>query len=255
MEYAIVTVPAAPVRRKPAHRREMVNQLLFGETVKVLKEKNERWVRVRSLHDGYEGWVTRNLLSETDEALAHTRSPYVAADLLSLLVADDIRMSIPVGSSLPGLENGMVRLAGMDYAYSGSILKRDGRPVDGALIRELAMPWLNAPYLWGGRTPLGVDCSGFVQVVFKMAGIDLPRDAWQQAQEGNPVKPFRDARAGDLAFFDRGEEIVHVGILVGDNRVIHASGQVRIDILNKKGIADPVTGKRSLRLRALRRVF
>ena len=94
-----------------------------------------------------------------------------------------------------------------------------------------------------------------VQVIYKMMGIDLPRDAWQQAQEGKPVKKLRNAQAGDLVFFDRGEEIVHVGILLGDNQVIHASGKVKIDVIDKKGVNNPETGKRILRLRAIRRLW
>lgn len=254
MDYAVVAVPAAPLRRKPDHRKEMVNQLLFGETVKVLKERGALWVRVRGLHDGYEGWMTRNLLEETDEASAGTRSAFVTADLLSTLSAGEKQLSIPVGSSLPFFESGKVKLGGDNFILTGNYLKRDEQQPGGALVKTLALSWLNAPYLWGGRTPLGVDCSGFVQVIFKMMGIDLPRDAWQQAQEGNAVKHFRDAQPGDLAFFDRGEEIVHVGILLDEGRIIHASGKVRIDGITKKGIIDTQTGKRTLRLRAIRRI-
>lgn len=250
-----MSVPAAPVRRKPAHRREMVNQLLFGESVRVLKEKGPLWVKIKSLHDGYEGWLTRTLLEETDGETAGTSSAFVAADPLNLLSAGDRKMNIPLGSSLPFFENGSLRLAGTTYLFTGHYLKRDGQTADGALIERLALPWLNAPYLWGGRTLLGVDCSGFVQVVYKQAGIDLPRDAWQQAQEGKAVKKFAEARAGDLAFFDRGEEIVHVGIVLSDEKIIHASGRVRTDQLTRKGIIDTETGKRTLKLRAIRRVF
>ena len=255
MEYAVVSVPAAPVRRKPDHRKEMVNQLLFGETVRVLKEKGPLWVKIKGLHDGYEGWLTRNLLEETDEVSAATRCPFVASDPLNLLVAGDKRISIPVGSTLPFFANGKINLAGTEYDFTGNYFKRDEQNPDGALIQMFALAWLNAPYLWGGRTPLGVDCSGFVQVIFKLAGIDLPRDAWQQAQEGKSVKQFSDAKPGDLAFFDRGEEIVHVGILINDERIIHASGKVRIDKLTKKGIIHAETGERILKLRALRRIL
>ena len=117
------------------------------------------------------------------------------------------------------------------------------------------MEWLNAPYLWGGRSILGVDCSGFVQVNFKLMGIDLPRDAWQQAQTGEPVKKLKDAVKGDLAFFDDKDEIVHVGILLGTDSIIHASGKVRIDSMDKKGITNNETGKRTHSLRAIRRLF
>lgn len=255
MEYAVVSVAAAPVRRKPGHRKEMVNQLLFGETVKVLKEKGPLWVKVRGLHDGYEGWLTRNLLEETDEIQAGSRSAFVAADLMNQLSSGEKKWNIPVGSSLPFFENGKIKLAGAEYDFTGHYYKRDEQNPDASLIEKLALLWLNAPYLWGGRSPLGVDCSGFVQVVFKQAGIDLPRDAWQQAQEGRAVKHFSEKIAGDLAFFDRGEEIVHVGILLGDDRIIHASGKVRIDRLTKKGIIQADTGARTLKLRALRRII
>jgi len=255
MEYAMVSVPAAPVRRKPGHRKEMVNQLLFGETVRVLKEKGDLWVKVKSLHDGYEGWLTRNLLEETDEESAVRHSVFVASDPLNLLSLGEKRMMIPVGSTLPDFENGGVQLAGARYELTGNFLRRDDQKPDATMIERLSLPWLNAPYLWGGRTMLGVDCSGFVQVVYKQAGIDLPRDAWQQAQEGKAVKEFADTQPGDLAFFDRGEEIVHVGIVLPGERIIHASGKVRIDRLTRKGIINSETGKRTLKLRAVRRVL
>ena len=255
MDYAVVTAPAAPVRRKPDHRKEMVNQLLFGETVKVLKEKGTLWVKIRSLHDGYEGWLTNTLLLETDEAFATTRSNIVAADLLNTITIGGREIHIPAGSSLPLLNNGEGRIATLDYLFAGNLLNRDEQQPGIELLSQLTRPWLDAPYLWGGRTPLGVDCSGFTQVIFKQMGIDLPRDAWQQAQEGEPVKKFKSVKPGDLVFFDRGEEIIHVGILLDEAKVIHASGRVRIDLLTKKGIKDAVTGKRTLRLNAIRRVI
>ena len=255
MEYAVVNVPAAPVRRKPNHYREMVNQLLFGETVKLLKSKGDLWVKIRSLHDGYEGWMTNTMLEEIDEAAATVMSVYATTDLLSVIKAPDKMMNIPFGSSLPFFEEGHVKIGKTGFEFAGNYCKRNEMEPGPERFRQFALPWLNAPYLWGGRTPLGADCSGFVQVIFKMMGIDLSRDTWQQAQEGKPVKKFKEALPGDLVFFDHKEDIVHVGILLGDEQIIHASGKVRIDGISKKGIIHAGTGKRRLRLKAVRRLW
>jgi hypothetical protein len=255
MKYAIVSVPAAPVRRKPNHRREMVNQLLFGETVKILKTKGDLWVKTESLHDGYIGWVTNTMLLPVNEDMANTLTAFVTSDILSSLSVGERKLNVPIGSSLPMLESGKGRLAETAYMFSGKFYRKDEQVPSAALVKELTTAWLNAPYLWGGRTPLGVDCSGFVQVIFKLMGIDLPRDAWQQAQVGRSVKKFSEAQTGDLAFFDNKEDIVHVGIILDGNQIIHASGKVRIDELTKKGVINAETGKRTLRLKAVRRIF
>lgn len=255
MEYAIVNVPAAPVRRKPMHYQEMVSQLLFGEAVEVLKTKGDLWVKIRSLHDGYEGWMTNTMLDEIDEAAAHTRSVFATTDILAPVKFGDKIMNIPVGSSLPFFEGGKGKLGNSEFEFTGNYCRRDEQQPGPELLHQLTLPWLNAPYLWGGRTPLGVDCSGFAQVIYKLMGIDLPRDTWQQAQEGKAVGKFKDAQPGDLVFFDNKEDIVHVGILLGRDQIIHASGKVRMDGINKKGIINAESGKRTLRLRAIRRMW
>ena len=255
MDYAIVAVPAAPVRRKPNHRKEMVSQLLFGEPVKVLATKGDLWLKIRSLHDDYEGWLTKTMLQPVDKNMANAKSDFVTTDLLNKISSGNMQMYIPVGSSLPFLENGKGRIGDMEDFFSGYFLKRGEQPPSVELIKQLTSSWLNAPYLWGGRTPLGVDCSGFVQVVFKLLGIDLPRDAWQQAQEGVAVKKIAESLPGDLAFFDNKEDIVHVGILLGEGQVIHASGKVRVDGIDKKGITNKQTASPNIRLRAIRRYW
>ena len=253
MSFASIIVPAAAVRRKPRHQSEMTNQLLFGENVKILKERDELWVKVRSLHDGYEGWLTRHLIAQAEQSTLDTAGSYVTGGLLNTIDIKDAKMQIPLGATLPALEQSTGVIAGTKYAFEGFRINRREQERSEALIRQLSFQWLNAPYLWGGRTIFGVDCSGFVQVNFKMMGIDLPRDAWQQAQQGRLVKKLKDAVCGDLAFFDDKEEIVHVGILLGPDQIIHASGKVRIDSIDKKGIINGETGKRTHTLRIIKR--
>jgi hypothetical protein len=255
MEYAVVTVPAAPVRRKAKHQNEMVNQLLFGEKLDILKTKGNLWLKVRSIHDGYEGWLTRTLVEPVEESYAKATNEFVTTDMLGSISINEKTMNIPLGSSLPGFSNGIGKSGNITYQFTGNYLKRNEQQPTADRLKLFVMRWLNAPYMWGGRTILGVDCSGFVQVNYKMMGIDLSRDAWQQAQQGKPVKKLKEVQPGDLAFFDDKDEIVHVGILLNNEQIIHASGKVRIDIIDKKGIINGDTGKRTHRLEAIRRYW
>ena len=253
MVYAVCIVPVCPLRAGPSHKTEMVSQLLFGEAVRVIREKGELWVKIRSLHDNYEGWMTNTLLQEVSKVEANQYCEYVTAGLINTIQLNNIDTQIPLGASLPSFGNGKGRVGKHSYSFSGSLIKREEQQPGEELLKKLAMPWLNAPYQWGGRSIFGVDCSGFVQVVYKMMGLDLSRDAWQQAQEGTTVKKIKEAVCGDLAFFDDKEEIVHVGILLNSEQIIHASGKVRIDSIDKKGIIRADTGKRTHSLRAIKR--
>lgn len=255
MDYAFVSVPAAPVRRKPRHQREMVSQLLFGEAVHVLREKGNLWVKVQSLHDGYEGWMTRNLLTEVSEREATTPAKAVSTALINTIQINGVSMHLPLGASLPGLVEQKGNIGSLQYEISGHAGNPSLEKPSGELLESLCRQWLNAPYCWGGRTIFGVDCSGFVQVNYKMMGLALPRDAWQQAQEGDAVKKLKDAQKGDLAFFDDKDEIVHVGILLDSEHIIHASGKVRIDPIDKKGITNADTSRRTHQLQAIRRFW
>ena len=194
------------------------------------------------------------MLIAADKEAVKVKHPVVTTGLLESLMMGDEKMMIPAGSTLPFFEGGKGKLGELEFVFNGFSRDRYAQEPAAAWIIQMAGTWLHAPYLWGGRTILGVDCSGFVQVIYKQAGIDLPRDAWQQAQMGNPVKKLEDAQPGDLAFFDNQEDIVHTGILLGNREIIHASGRVRIDDITSKGIINRETGKRTARLRAIRRV-
>ena len=242
-------------RKKPKHRSEMTNQLLFGEAVRVLKSKGPLWVKIASMHDGYEGWTTNTLLHEVNELQANIAVDYLTSAMFNTIDIGNKKMHLPFGASLPAFTEGNGKIDGLNYSFNGHYVNRNAGKPGSYKIQQLTSSWLNAPYLWGGRTIFGVDCSGFVQVNYRMMGIDLPRDAWQQAKQGIKIKKLKDALCGDLAFFNDKEEIVHVGILLSNEQIIHSSGRVRIDSIDKKGIINSTTGKYTHSLKSIKRYW
>lgn len=256
MEYARIIVPAAPMRRKSRHQSEMTSQLLFGEAVKIIKEKKNGWIKLKSLHDNYEGWISTALaLQEVTEDDAKTPAACYTSGMLSSIRMNGELLQVPLASALPHWQEGKGRIGELVYETEGPVEQAATFEADENKMRQYFIQWLNAPYQWGGRTILGVDCSGFVQVNFRRLGISLPRDAWQQAQEGDTVEKLKQATCGNLAFFDDKDEIVHVGILLDSEHIIHASGKVRIDKIDKKGIINSTTGKRTHSLRVIRKLW
>lgn len=254
MEYALCTVSCAPLRSEPAHRSEMVSQLLFGETMQLLESK-EDWYKIKLLYDGYEGWITHHMLEQIAENVALSPGPFVSTGLLNPLTLPDQLVNLPMGSSLTGFDVETRLLWDGLHKYHGTY-RSVQQAFNTDLLWQVIHLWLNAPYLWGGRTFLGVDCSGLVQVVFKVLGIPLLRDAYQQATQGKEVKSMDHAAVGDLAFFTNEKgKIIHVGIVLSDRKIIHASGKVRIDKLDEQGIINRDNGKRTHRFHSLRRYF
>jgi cell wall-associated NlpC family hydrolase len=123
-------------------------------------------------------------------------------------------------------------------------------------INYITRQFLNVPYLWGGKTPFGIDCSGFSQIVVRCIGINLHRDAYQQAEQGKVVSFLEEVQTGDLAFFDNEEgRITHVGIMLNSHSIIHASGKVRLDNIDSYGILDAENRNYSHKLRIIKRLL
>jgi len=252
MHYAIVTAPIAPLRKGANHRFEMTNQLFFGEAVRIIKQKDETWLKIESLYDGYQGWLTTHLITKTDEAIALQKCNQLAPQFINTIEMNGLPMQIPLGV----LKNKNGKIAeNITYHFRKKPICTDLIDQKSEQLIYHAMQWLNAPYLWGGKTILGVDCSGFCQTMFKLIGVPIWRDARQQALQGTSIKKLQDVQPCDLAFFDDKEEIVHVGILLGPDKIIHSSGTVRIDRIDKQGIINSDTGRRTHQLKLIRRIL
>ncbi|MFL5753049.1 MAG: C40 family peptidase, partial [Bacteroidia bacterium] len=182
-------------------------------------------------------------------------APVLSNELISVIdeKQGEIVFPIVMGSALPYFSKGVVKMENTFYNFEGNT-SDPAIPKNTKDIVGLACQFLNAPYLWGGRSIMGIDCSGFTQLVYKLNGYKLPRDAYQQAELGTPLSFVEEAEAGDLAFFDNEEgRITHVGIVLSDQRIIHASGKVRIDKFDHYGIFHSDRRKYSHLLRVIKR--
>jgi len=262
----------------------MVTQLLFGEHFEILEEKKS-WTLIRTAYDEYECWIDSkqflpisnlNRISESTTAVS-TEIVQLASPQLSPKEREEQHIPIVLGSSLPKYKSKEFILGSKKYSFEGTAIFPFAKK-KGLTINEVAKWYLNTPYLWGGRSPFGIDCSGYTQIVYKINGIKLLRDAWQQAEQGKTLSFLEEAKTGDLAFFDNEEgKIVHVGIIleshlpssqklelhnrgtpsplgkVGMGRsIIHASGKVRIDKLDHQGIFNETLKKYTHRLRIIK---
>jgi len=232
----------------------MVSQLLFGEHFQIL-EQSKGWVKIKLQFDGYEGWIDEKQyqpISESEFGLLSSKETVLNADLIEYISGkDNLLFPIPLGASLSFLDVPQINTS--EFTFEG-LRVFDKKPKSEIL--KTAFMYLNTPYLWGGKTPFGIDCSGFVQMVYKLNGYALLRDASQQATQGEVLSFIEEAEAGDLAFFDNEEgKITHVGILMNDNYIIHAHGKVRIDRLDHLGIMNVDTKRHTHKLRVIKKVI
>ncbi|WP_374504496.1 NlpC/P60 family protein [Flavobacterium sp.] len=252
--FGICNLAIIPLRFEPSDRSEIVSQVLFGEHFEVLEELKQ-WRRIRLHYDSYEGWVDSKqfqIISEADYITLSKEPIVLNADLIDYISApNNTLLPIPLGASLSFLNHSNINSA--HFEFDGT--KTSGIQDKNKLINTAFM-YLNAPYLWGGKTPFGIDCSGFTQMVYKLNGHYLHRDASQQATQGDALSFIEESEPGDLAFFDNEEgNIIHVGIIMENNYIIHASGKVRIDRLDHLGIFNPETQKHTHKLRVIKKVI
>jgi hypothetical protein len=252
MEHVICPLSIVPVRKEPSDRAEQVTQWLFGETADLI-ERTEKWSLLHFHHDGYQGWVDNKQVERMHDGVDLT--PVRSAEQSLHIMTTQGALLIPFGAVLPSFQAGHFKLHGEDLGFPGrSSAQLSGIPAQRLL--ALKDQWLNTPYLWGGRSPFGVDCSGLTQMLFLLCGLALPRDAYQQAAVGRPVELVDLATTGDLAFFDNAEgRIVHVGVVLPDRHILHASGRVRIDLLDQEGIFDTTAQRYTHRTRLTKRVL
>jgi hypothetical protein len=248
MMYAICMVPVAHIRVSPDHRAEMSSQLLFGEKIIITETDKKGWIRVSCKADGYEGWCQLAQFREIDAAQYDHHDLTLTADWVNEVTVNGQSMFIPLGSLIDAKDPAI--------NYAGKLWNVSNAKKDDLTIRNIAFRFLNTAYLWGGRSVYAIDCSGFAQAVYKFLNIPLLRDAKLQVTQGEHVHFLQEADCGDLAFFDDATgEIIHVGILINDHEIIHASGKVRVDKIDNSGITNIDTGERTHRLRAIKRYF
>jgi hypothetical protein len=253
MEMVVCVVPVSPMRREDSHRSEMVSELLFGEVAAVL-ETTKQFTRVRGLHDNYEGWCQSGQLTMVENQ-ATTWHKRLTPDWVTPIQLNGLRMNLSLGSSLDMLNEGKAQVGPYSISYAGTAWDPSLQKFDTTALCAFAANYLNTAYLWGGRSVFGIDCSGFAQQVFRYHNRQLPRDSSQQVELGEVVGFLQEAQPGDLAFFDNEEgRIVHVGILLSSDKIIHSSGKVRIDKIDTVGIVNGDTGERTHRLRIIKRL-
>ena len=256
VEYVIANATVVPVRENPSEGAEQLTQLLFGEVCEVL-DRLPRWTKIRSTQDGQEGWVDFKMVSPASNLspLTSNLEAVVATPMAPATPMDGgADLLLTIGTRLPNYSHGTFELLGQQYLIDppcvnittaqrstgeADLQQSDLQRSD---LATIAQSLLNAPYLWGGKNLMGMDCSGFTQVVYAAMGVNLLRNAREQMTQGELIPCLSDAQPGDLAFFDHADRdpkatnISHVGLLLSSTEIIHCSGCVHIDSIDEEGI-------------------
>lgn len=250
MVHGVCSLNNVPVRREHDDRSEMITELLFGDSFEIIG-KRRQWRKIRICRDQYEGWIDEKqfrILTEEEFHQYKKSEDLYLKDLIGYISDDQQTLwALTTGANLKAVPF-------LNREYDDQI-QISSKKLDRPQLVEIGLTYLNAPYLWGGKTPFGIDCSGLVQMVYRIGGYTLPRDAYQQANQGEVLSFIEESNAGDLAFFDNAEgRIIHVGILLGDNYILHAHGKVRIDRIDHTGIFNREIRRYTHQLRLIKKI-
>jgi len=253
MNYGYCHLSIIPLRENPSDTSQMTSQLLFGDVFEVTETISDNWIHIKNSYDDYEGYIDpKQHISISQERYKLLKETTITNKTLIVISSSEGKLLLPPACSFPS-EHFNINDMGFDIT---SELKTFNKHISPSEISLIANSYLNAPYLWGGKTPFGIDCSGFTQSVYKIVGVKLKRDASQQASQGETLDFVEECQAGDLAFFDNEEgNIIHVGIILDGQKIIHASGKVRIDKIDHHGIYNNDTKKYTHQLRLLKRLI
>ena len=247
MILGICNLSIVPVRIVDSDKSEMINQLIYGDIIEILEEK-EKWVKIKSVFDDYIGWIDKKQYFKIDDNITvDLKNPVYSIDLVEFIENNNNELvTIPIGSDISNISL-------MNHKFEGKTIS--GKNNRNSIV-DTALLFLNSPYLWGGKTPFGIDCSGFTQMVYKINGYKLSRDAKDQANQGKTLSFIEESEAGDLAFFNNDQgDIIHVGIILQNNHIIHASGKVRIDRIDHSGIYNNDLNKHTHSLRYIKKII
>ena len=257
-EFGVCRLSVVSVRKDPADQSEQITQLLFGDHYTVIERaQDSRWTKIRIHFDQYEGWIDSKqhqaIAREYFNHLNHAEFK-ITTDLTATLLYNKSPLVILMGSMIPISSSELFKME-EQFAFNGET-KNVGQRREFEYMRTISTKYLNSPYQWGGKSPFGIDCSGFTQMVFKICGYKLLRDASQQVNQGKVVESLAASRQGDLAFFSNDDgRVIHTGILIAENKIIHASGKVRVDNIDEQGIQHADTKTLTHRLTAIRRML
>ena len=258
LDFGVCRLAVVPVRIDHRETSEQVTQLLFGDHYEVLSiSADKKWVYIKIYFDQCEGWLEMKqhhaISKEYFDQINQTEYK-ITTEIASTVLYKKSPLTIVMGSIAP-ISNSELFKIEEQFAFNGES-KGLGQRRDFDFLKTIAKKYFSSPYQWGGKSPFGIDETGFVQMAYKITGYSLPRNLSQQALAGKKIKTFEESKAGDLAFFsEKGGAATHVGIILDDGRIIHSFGQVRIDNITEEGILNPETKIYTHLLHSIRRVI